>query len=862
MSASAAGRSSIPRTLARAAMACLVLILALFGGALLFFDSLVRLALTPLLATYGVTLQEVAGVSLRSTRLHVAQLRFLAPGSSNSSDIHGIALSFNRQGILAGQFQQLHIDSVALNIDGIGSEAAPIDNAIAFQLPPLPPLANLIVVLQALPGDAVQIDSLSVRDYLDNARFSLTRDAQSVRALLQSSEILIDNRMQWQAAATPQLSGQLIASYAEQEALRVDFTLAESDARMQLDATSQWQLAAIGSYLQAKALMPAALGAVDGLIKLNASAQLPTQDSTETGISFSWDWVADNDIRLTMSDDFSAQLRGARLHNARSVSGAGIWELPTMLQMTATAPATSIELELTESANSASVLVSLDQLTLTCTAQDRCQATQSSSVRLPGFSLPGISAKNVLAVSNGELSMGDGSAHLQFATGSRFELSSLHVADVEIRDFNALVQQSVHVSAAADGPVHISSDGVELYMPEIMQAGKATYAVALLTGLVMDLDLQDPMASRMQSQVNLSNLGSDWLPLSLRRPELKLSVSMAARSLHTQGLLSLAERDILHIDNRLDMATVSGQLMLTTPELSFEGDANLASLFYRLPINADILAGSGQGSATLSFAADKEGNWLLSGPIALALTGLSGYYEDIAIVNLSTAIEGELRRSREFISSSPAQLRIGSIDPGLPLSDITLEYAINSPATLLSLNNIEASLFGGKLRSSGVNFDWTAAENRLVLDIERLDISQLLAMGAYENIQASGFISGSIPLGLSGTLPSVTGGKLAAQAPGGTIRYLSDGSSGNVTLDFVNQALGNYQYDLLETTVDYLPSGDLTLAVRLQGQNPDSNNGQRINLNLNISDNIPALLRSLQAGRSITEALEKQLDRL
>ena len=60
--------------------------------------------------------------------------------------------------------------------------------------------------------------------------------------------------------------------------------------------------------------------------------------------------------------------------------------------------------------------------------------------------------------------------------------------------------------------------------------------------------------------------------------------------------------------------------------------------------------------------------------------------------------------------------------------------------------------------------------------------------------------------------------------------------------------------------MDYRTSGELALAVRLQGLNPDVNNGQRINLNLNISDNIPDLLRSLQAGRSIADTLERQLD--
>jgi hypothetical protein len=43
--------------------------------------------------------------------------------------------------------------------------------------------------------------------------------------------------------------------------------------------------------------------------------------------------------------------------------------------------------------------------------------------------------------------------------------------------------------------------------------------------------------------------------------------------------------------------------------------------------------------------------------------------------------------------------------------------------------------------------------------------------------------------------------------------------------------------------------------------NPELEGGRRINVNVNISDNIPALLRSLQASRAITERLEQRLNR-
>jgi hypothetical protein len=47
----------------------------------------------------------------------------------------------------------------------------------------------------------------------------------------------------------------------------------------------------------------------------------------------------------------------------------------------------------------------------------------------------------------------------------------------------------------------------------------------------------------------------------------------------------------------------------------------------------------------------------------------------------------------------------------------------------------------------------------------------------------------------------------------------------------------------------------------MEGLSPELNQGQRINLNLNVSDDIPALLQSLQAGRSVTDALQRQMSR-
>jgi hypothetical protein len=59
-------------------------------------------------------------------------------------------------------------------------------------------------------------------------------------------------------------------------------------------------------------------------------------------------------------------------------------------------------------------------------------------------------------------------------------------------------------------------------------------------------------------------------------------------------------------------------------------------------------------------------------------------------------------------------------------------------------------------------------------------------------------------------------------------------------------------------TTDYKPGGDLVLQVRLEGNNPQWQEGQPVHLNLNLEENIPTLLRSLQLSSEISEQVEKR----
>jgi hypothetical protein len=327
--------------------------------------------------------------------------------------------------------------------------------------------------------------------------------------------------------------------------------------------------------------------------------------------------------------------------------------------------------------------------------------------------------------------------------------------------------------------------------------------------------------------------------------------------------IRVAERALMHADVDFDYLQGEGSADLRIPRLEFGADAgSFASMFATHGFAADIVAGSLEADAALSIHRSDSGVIQFNGPLHAQLHDLSGFVDETAIVGVNADLRAILQDDFALQSSAPTTLTVKSIDPGVAVQNIVAEMQFDTGANTFSLAGLEASLFSGSVRSEGGIFALDKPEGTLQLHLEKINLADILTLSAYEGVTASGLVSGTLPVSLRDGSVSIAAGALFAEFPGGNIRYSGSGEvSGNAALDFVNKTLSNYQYDVMETGVNYLPNGDLALAVQLQGTNPDTNPGQRINLNLNISDNIPTLLRSLQAGRTITEAVEQQLQR-
>lgn len=290
----------------------------------------------------------------------------------------------------------------------------------------------------------------------------------------------------------------------------------------------------------------------------------------------------------------------------------------------------------------------------------------------------------------------------------------------------------------------------------------------------------------------------------------------------------------------------------------FSSATPLSSLLDLSAINGDIVSGQIEGHANVSWSKQPDRSWEFGGPVILRAENLSGIYSDAYFLQLNTDIFAEATTPWGLRTNNSQSATIASIDIGVPLNNISWQYNFDSQATQMQIDNFSAELLGGNVLIEHMDFQADRERNEIPVVISNLDLNSIVSLADYPELVVDGLISGYLPIVLKGNKIILNEGLVGALKPGGSIRYTPtrETPSGNPSIQLVNDALSNYQFETLNTEVFYDESGDLRMEVQLRGSNPDMNDGQAINLNINITDNIPTLLRSLQASRVITEELE------
>jgi hypothetical protein len=316
-------------------------------------------------------------------------------------------------------------------------------------------------------------------------------------------------------------------------------------------------------------------------------------------------------------------------------------------------------------------------------------------------------------------------------------------------------------------------------------------------------------------------------------------------------------------------AALSHRLADGRGELSLDGAAidfatlPLSGLFSDWPHDWNVEAGRAAAEADLRWQQTDAG-FEVTGTAAATLDSLAGRYADVGFVGFNSRVDAEIAPGAP-VTLQPARFEIALVDVGFPVEDISGVATPDIEDSAVTVNDLSMSLLGGTVAADPFRFDLDADTNRLMLRAAGIQLPLMAGLADLEAVTISGSVSGQIPVTMRGNKVIIDGGRLDNDPPGGIIRYRG-GAAGNIVdegsqLGIVTRTLSNFEFDSLSSAVEYSEDGDLVLKMRLKGINPDVDPAQPVILNLSVENNVPQMLRSLQATRSIEDVLEQRLSK-
>ncbi|ACA86198.1 YdbH domain-containing protein [Shewanella woodyi] len=189
----------------------------------------------------------------------------------------------------------------------------------------------------------------------------------------------------------------------------------------------------------------------------------------------------------------------------------------------------------------------------------------------------------------------------------------------------------------------------------------------------------------------------------------------------------------------------------------------------------------------------------------------------------------------------------------------------NVPANLTNANiqmNAGGKLLGGELLLPEFDLNLNAPSHGYLV-LQGLSLAQLIAIQPQVGLYADGIFDGVLPVDLIDGKVSVSGGRLAARAPGGLITLSGNPAVDQMRtsqpyLDFAFSTLEHLEYSELASTFDMEPSGDAILNVNVKGHTIGIE--RPIHLNYSQEENMLLLLKSLQIGDKLQTQIEQSMN--
>lgn len=255
----------------------------------------------------------------------------------------------------------------------------------------------------------------------------------------------------------------------------------------------------------------------------------------------------------------------------------------------------------------------------------------------------------------------------------------------------------------------------------------------------------------------------------------------------------------------------------------------------------------------------------------LGFAALRGQYGQVDWSGLGGGLAFSLSGETVYLQSH--DLKLDQLNPGVPIENIVLDAAYRaSPANfqegVLHLRRAAAQVLGGSVEVEPNA--WSVAERPLltVATFAGVELSRLMALYPTEGVSGTGQLRGRVPVRIDADGISTEGGVLSAAPGGGVLKLPADRfrnlAPDNPAMGLVADAVANFHYSVLESSIDYDQSGQLMLDLHLKGQNPEVRDGYPVVLNVNLEEDIPALIHSLRlsgrVNRAVTDRIRSRVE--
>lgn len=329
-----------------------------------------------------------------------------------------------------------------------------------------------------------------------------------------------------------------------------------------------------------------------------------------------------------------------------------------------------------------------------------------------------------------------------------------------------------------------------------------------------------------------------------------------------RGKLSNDSELQLELDAGLD-AKHNLRLEATLGELFLRSGNPLAKTLVQWPELLDLNRGRLTASANLTLT---SGSSAPSLDLNLAGKGLGGIYDRTELSGADTLLQFKLARQRFELYVQ--QLKIQQANPGLPIGPLEtrIRYAAplaNAANGRLEVNLARTALMGGQITLTPGQWNLAAGNQLFPIQLRGLELQQLFALYPAEGLAGSGTLDGDLPVRVGQNGIEIEQGHVAARQPGGRLQFSSEriralGRS-NPAMQLVTKSLEDFRFTTLNSAVDYDQHGTLTLDMRLEGQNPAIENGRPIHFNINLQEDIPNLLASLQLTDRVNDIITRRV---